>query len=65
MLFILVTQMLTFDSPPLPEQARASVRIERPGLASATAWQNANRRSERFAVDDNGEPLWLRLVEFE
>ena len=62
---MLIAQTLTVDSPPRSEQARATVRIERPGLASETAWQNANRRSERFTLDENGELLWLRLVEFE
>jgi hypothetical protein len=65
MLLMLIVQVSPIKMVVPQRQARATVHIEQAGIASASAWQNAERKSERLSVDEQGRTLKLRLVEFE
>jgi hypothetical protein len=65
MVLMLIAQALSSATAPPPSQARAMVRIERAVTVSEADWSKAERRSERLVVDERGQLLQLRLVEFE
>lgn len=64
MVLMLIAQTLSSATVPPPRPARATVRIERAATVSEADWSKAERRSERLVVE-RGQPVRLRLVEFE
>jgi len=51
--------------PKVSEQARATVRVEKPVRANSREWEKlpASSRRETIVRDESGNPLLLRLVE--
>lgn len=70
MLLLLAALSAAADSPPpakVEQQARASVTILRPHLASSKTWDPAARQDQREITrkEADGSEVRLRLTEFE
>lgn len=71
MLLLLASASLTVTPPvPAPKaeaRARASVRIVRAATASRKIWEQRpeGSRSEIVIRDERGQPLLLRLIEYQ
>jgi hypothetical protein len=48
-------------------QAIATIRIERPAIASSRAWEDSPKGSRREVIrrDERGQPLLLRLIDYQ
>jgi hypothetical protein len=67
MLLLIVSAALPPPAPRVAVQASATVRIARPATGSEKEWKampEASRR-ERIIKDVRGEPLLLRVVDYE
>jgi hypothetical protein len=65
---LILAATLGFSAKASFAPANATVRIERPAIASALAWKQTGpgpQRHERQIRDGNGQPQVLRLFEYE
>lgn len=46
-------------------QARATIRIERPAVANSNEWENSPHRREIIVRGEHGEPVLVRLIEYQ
>lgn len=68
MFLIAAAQLLPEPVRPRPRaeaRATASVRIERPGIADRRAWENSSSRRVLVIRDERGEPVLVRVIEYE
>jgi hypothetical protein len=68
LLFTSAAIATAFSSPVRAEmQATATIRIERPAIANDKAWDQSPKASRREIIrrDERGQPLLLRVVEYQ
>ena len=54
-------------SPLAEARATATIRIERPAIASGQEWKRASKSSRREITirDERGQPVVVRLIEYQ
>jgi hypothetical protein len=67
LLVALAAQAANPPSPPVVTQATASIRIERPAVATGDQWDRLppNRKRAEIVRDEQGRPVLLQIVENE
>ena len=58
----------TVSKPPAAQaQATATIRIERPAIASDKEWEHSPKASRREIIrrDERGQPMLLRVIEYQ
>ena len=68
MLLLIAVNGASFSPPPHVEvQSIARVRIERPAIANSKEWEQTPKASRREIIlhDENGQPVLVRLIEYQ
>ena len=68
LLLIASTTIATVSRPPATQaQATATIRIERPAIASDKEWEHSPKASRREIIrrDERGQPMLLRVIEYQ
>jgi len=68
MVLILASTAATLAPPTRIEtQATATIRIERPAIANSKEWQRSPVTSRREIIvrDEHGQPVLVRIIEFQ
>ena len=67
MLLLIVSAALPPQAPRVAVQARATIRIERPATGSEKQWKNVPDASRRETIikNESGDPVLLRIVEYQ
>jgi len=67
LVIILASTASSMATVPVGAQATATIRIERPAIASREAWKNSPKSQRRKIIvrDSSGRPIELRLIEYQ
>jgi len=68
MLLLFASAAITVSKPPAAQaQATATIRIERPAIASDKEWEHSPKASRREIIrrDERGQPMLLRVIEYQ
>ena len=69
MLLLFASAVITIVAKPPTAEARATatIRIERPAIASDKEWEHSPKASRREIIrrDERGQPMLLRVIEYQ